>query len=187
MKRFARVVFGVNASPFLLNGKLKHYISSYREVNPEFVAKMLQSLYVDDLNTGGDGVLDGFEFYGKAKSRMKEGSFNLRKWMSNSSELLRLINESEGSSEVPAKSVLEEGETYATSLSGPCGTEGGENEHKTLGVWRLPFVTQYQPSVPNLKQILLDKWHLIEQNPALKFTRENRSFHTGKGVPLKIY
>ena len=28
----------------------------------------------------------------------------------------------------------------------------------------LPFVTQYQPSVPNLKQILLNKWHLIEEN-----------------------
>ena len=32
----------------------------------------------------------------------------------------------------------------------------------------LPFVTQYQPSVPNLKQILLNKWHLIEEQPALK-------------------
>ena len=27
----------------------------------------------------------------------------------------------------------------------------------------LPFVTQYQPSVPNLKQILMKNWHLIEQ------------------------
>ena len=134
VKRFARVVFGVNASPFLLNGTLKHRISRYMEVDPEFVAKMLQSLYVDDLNTGVDGVLDGFEFYGKAKSRMKEGGFNLREWMSNSSELLRLINESKGSSGVPAKSVLEEDETYATSLSGPCGTERNENEHKTSGV-----------------------------------------------------
>ena len=79
-------------------------------------------------------MLDGFQFYGKAKSQMKEGGFNLRKWMSNSSELLRLINESEDSSEVPAKSVLEEDETYAT-LSGPCGKEGSENEHNTLGVF----------------------------------------------------
>ena len=133
-KRFARVVFGVSASPFLLNGTLKHHILRCMEVDPEFVAKILQSLYVDDLSTGVDGVLDGFEFYGKAKSRMKEGGFNLRKWMSNSSELLRLMNESEGSSEVPAKSVLEENETCATSLSGPCGTERSENEHKTLGV-----------------------------------------------------
>ena len=30
-----------------------------------------------------------------------------------------------------------------------------------------PFVTQYQPSVPNLKQILMKNWHLIEQQPLL--------------------
>ena len=27
----------------------------------------------------------------------------------------------------------------------------------------LPFVTQYRPTVPNLKQILMQKWHLIQQ------------------------
>ena len=31
----------------------------------------------------------------------------------------------------------------------------------------LPFVTTYQQSVPNLKQILMKKWHLIEQQPLL--------------------
>ena len=31
----------------------------------------------------------------------------------------------------------------------------------------LPFVTQYQPSVPSLKQILMKSWHLIEQQPLL--------------------
>ena len=32
----------------------------------------------------------------------------------------------------------------------------------------LPFVTQYHLSVPNLKQILMEKWHLIESQPKLK-------------------
>ena len=32
----------------------------------------------------------------------------------------------------------------------------------------LPFVTQYNPSVPNLKHILMEKWHLIELQPKLK-------------------
>ena len=34
----------------------------------------------------------------------------------------------------------------------------------------LPFVTQYHPSVPNLKEILMSKWHLIEQQPKLRET-----------------
>ena len=41
-----------------------------------------------------------------------------------------------------------------------------QKEKENKGI--LPFVTQYQPSVPNLKQILLNKWHLIEEHPALK-------------------
>ena len=32
----------------------------------------------------------------------------------------------------------------------------------------LPFVTQYNPSVPNLKNILISKWHLSENQPLLK-------------------
>ena len=31
----------------------------------------------------------------------------------------------------------------------------------------LPFVTQYRPSVPNLKQILMQNWNLIQQ-PSLR-------------------
>ena len=31
----------------------------------------------------------------------------------------------------------------------------------------LPFVTQYRPSVSNLKQALLTKWHLIQNQPLL--------------------
>ena len=32
----------------------------------------------------------------------------------------------------------------------------------------LPFVTQFFFSVPNLKQILMSKWHLITNQPLLK-------------------
>ena len=32
----------------------------------------------------------------------------------------------------------------------------------------LPFVTQYEPAVPNIKQVLMKKWHIIEGQPLLK-------------------
>ena len=32
----------------------------------------------------------------------------------------------------------------------------------------LPFVTQYNPSVPSLKTILIRKWHIIEKQPLLR-------------------
>ena len=38
-----------------------------------------------------------------------------------------------------------------------------QKENKRISL----FVTIYQPSVPNLKQILMKKWHFIEQQPSL--------------------
>ena len=35
--RFCRVVFGLNAFPFLLNATLRHHITKYAEVHTEFV------------------------------------------------------------------------------------------------------------------------------------------------------
>ena len=39
-----------------------------------------------------------------------------------------------------------------------------EKTHKKI----LPFVTQYHPAVPNLKKILMSKWHLIQNQPLLR-------------------
>ena len=40
--RFARVVFGVTASPFLLNATILHHLSNYQERDAEFVQKLLK-------------------------------------------------------------------------------------------------------------------------------------------------
>ena len=47
IRRFARVVFGVNSSPFLLNATIRHRMNTYRTVDPSFVEEVLRSLYVD--------------------------------------------------------------------------------------------------------------------------------------------
>ena len=50
----------------------------------------------------------------------------------------------------------------------------------------LPFVTQYQPSVPNLKQILTREWHLIESQPLLNdIFKERPIVSYKKGRSLK--
>ena len=81
--RFCRVVFGVNASPFLLNATLKYHISQY-EADPGLVQNLLNSFYVDDLVTGERGVEECLSLYQKSKKCLLEGGFNLRKWISNS-------------------------------------------------------------------------------------------------------
>ena len=93
--RFTRVVFGVSSSPFLLNATVKHHMEQYRSVDPEFVQNFLESIYVDDLNTGEENDEQAFLLYKKSKLRLAEGGFNLRKFCSNSPQLMNRINESE--------------------------------------------------------------------------------------------
>ena len=41
-------------------------------------------------------------------------------------------------------------------------------KNKTALKKTLPFVTQYHPALPNLKDILMGKWHLIENQLQLR-------------------
>ena len=41
-----------------------------------------------------------------------------------------------------------------------------QNKKNTKDI--LPFVTQYEPAVSNIKQVLMKKWHMIEEQPLLK-------------------
>ena len=50
----------------------------------------------------------------------------------------------------------------------------------------LPFVTQFQPSLPGLKNILMEKWHLIENQPLLReIFKEPPLISYRKGKSLK--
>ena len=78
-------------------------------------------LYVDDVNAGGNTVDETFKFYQLSKRIMKEGNFNLRKWHSNSSELLKKIasaEEKESRKSVENPQISEEDETFASTTIG---------------------------------------------------------------------
>jgi hypothetical protein len=77
----------LNASPFLLNATLRHHVSKYLETDPEFVKKVLESFYVDDLVSGESTVDKAFKLYDKTMSKMAQGGFKLRKWSTNSNIL----------------------------------------------------------------------------------------------------
>ena len=91
IKRMTRAMFGATSSPFLLGGDLQHHISKYEEEDPEIVKKLPKSFYVDDLNSGEENVEQAFELYLKSKKIISDGGFTLRKWSSDSKELLELI------------------------------------------------------------------------------------------------
>ena len=50
----------------------------------------------------------------------------------------------------------------------------------------MPFATQYNPSVPNVKSILMRKWHLIQNRPLVgEIYREPPFISYSKGKSLK--
>ena len=72
--RFARVMFGVSSSPFLLNSTIKHHMNGYKEVDQQFVEKLEQSIYVDDVTFGACNEHETFQLYKKAKCWLAEGA-----------------------------------------------------------------------------------------------------------------
>ena len=41
--RFARVVFGVTSSPFLLNATIRHHLNKYKDNQPDLVEKLFKT------------------------------------------------------------------------------------------------------------------------------------------------
>ena len=99
--RFTRVIFGATCSQFLLNGVIKLHVEKYKEVDKEFMEKILRSFYVDDLNSCVQTVEEGKEFYKKIKLRFSEANFMVRKWRTNNEKLRNFINEQEKISNDP--------------------------------------------------------------------------------------
>ena len=64
--KFCCVVFGLKASPFLLNGTIRHHLATFVQRDPEFVNRMLEGFYVDDLVPGEGTALKAFTLYQKA-------------------------------------------------------------------------------------------------------------------------
>ena len=85
--RFNRVVFGVNSLPFVLNAMLRSHLSSFKDVDPEFVNIISQSFYVGDLVLSSNSTDAAYSLYCKGRERMLKGGggVSLRKWKTNDS------------------------------------------------------------------------------------------------------
>ena len=71
---------------------LMHNINKYQSQLPELMRQLKNSFYVDDLVTGATNVDAAIEFFKKSREIMAAGGINLRKWKSNSPELMKKIN-----------------------------------------------------------------------------------------------
>ena len=122
--RFCRVVFGLNASPFLLNATLRHHIIKFAEVDPEFARKLIESFYVDDFVSGGGTSEEVQVLYEKTCTRMSEGGFKLRKWLTNDDEVRKKIQTDSACNEAQRRPVSEEDDSYVKSSLHALGSKG---------------------------------------------------------------
>ena len=136
--RFSRVVFGVSASPFLLNATIKHHIEGHAASQPEVVRLLAQSIYVDDVVCGADREHEAYALYTKSREILSHGSFNLRKFTTNAPSLQSLVDSQEAFLENPQGTkphadVVEANETYVEATL-PTSLNIHPTEHKVLGV-----------------------------------------------------
>ena len=139
--RFTRVVFGVSPSPFLLNATIQHHIEKYQISHPEVVKILMQSIYVDDVILGADTEEDAYALYACSKEILSNGSFNLRKFVTNSSSLQKSIDaqETTSTSTKTNKTVdnpvgVEESEDTYIESTLPVNHHSHPDEQKVLGV-----------------------------------------------------
>ena len=85
--RFTRALFGLAPSPFLLGGVIEAHLDAWEEREPEIVAELRRSLYVDDLLTGGQTTSHAQQRKEKAVQIFSDATFQLHKWHSNVKQL----------------------------------------------------------------------------------------------------
>ena len=130
--RFAQVVFSVSSSPFLLNVNIQHHLETHAPSHPDLVKNLSRSIYVDDVVSGAGNEEDAYQLYTESKDLLRCGGFNLRKFVTNSSQLQKRINDSELKVNSDSASSKTD-ETYAKSTLGTT-QRMSPGEHKVLGV-----------------------------------------------------
>ena len=116
--------------PFLLNATIRYHLSKYKDEHPEFVRKIIEGFYVDDLVSGGNNVEETYQLYERSKVRLAESGFKLRKWKTNHKDLREKIAKDDTKS-LNETRIKNEQESYAKST---LGTEVSERCEKVLGM-----------------------------------------------------
>ena len=85
--RFTRALFALTSSPFLLGGVIQQHLRAWEQREPELVAQIRRSLYVDDLISGAPSVKEAYQQKEGSTKIFADAKFTLHKWNSNAPEI----------------------------------------------------------------------------------------------------
>ena len=83
--RYTTLIFGFNASPFILNFVIKHHARKFPQDG--CTEMLLRNFYVDNLIKTSNSISELFQLYTEAFDRMQKGNFELRSWNTNCEDL----------------------------------------------------------------------------------------------------
>ena len=89
--QFCRLVFGLTPSPAIFSSLIQHHLEKYEQKEPQVIALLKDSFYVDDFICGSTDNDKAIEIHEKANEIMKDGGFGQRKWTSNSKVFLERV------------------------------------------------------------------------------------------------
>ena len=89
--RFARLLFGLTGSPFILNSTIDLHMNKFENLSQGKVEQFLRDLHVEDSSTSFPNLKDAYGFYLFVLETLRDGGFSLHKWCKNSKELSELI------------------------------------------------------------------------------------------------
>ncbi len=98
--RFTRVCFGVISSPFLLAATIRYHLE---KANTPLANLISKNIYVDNVILGTNSVAEAQAMYNEAKGLFQSAGMNLREWMSNSTDFVQAIPESDRANPKKAK------------------------------------------------------------------------------------
>lgn len=91
--RLNTVTYGLACAPFLAVRTLQQLAQDEADRFPAGAAVLVNDVYVDDVLTGADSIKEALENQKQVIQLCRAGSFPLRKWASNSNQLLENIPE----------------------------------------------------------------------------------------------
>jgi hypothetical protein len=122
----------------LLNATVRHHLEGYRSTKPGLIERLSHSTYVDDVVAGAESE-EAFRLYVDANEVFSNGSFNLRKFVSNALEVQTQINKREANITTSlagdsSPTTFEPSDESFSEVMLPTDYVSYPGEHKVLGV-----------------------------------------------------